>query len=76
MNAPVDVLAVLGALNLACPDQRAGLNAARAAVVGLIEAAERGLRNTEAFNSSYGSEALDADADFIRAALARVRGEA
>lgn len=47
---------------------------ARAAIAELIEAAKRGLRNTEALNSAYGSDQLDADADFIRAALARVGG--
>lgn len=39
MAAPVDVLAVLGSLNLADPDQRPGLSAARAAVRELISAA-------------------------------------
>jgi len=73
MNAPVDVLAVLGALNLADPDQRAGLNSVRAAVAELVEAVEA----TRAARGGIMSLcASDARVVRLWSALARVRGEA
>ena len=68
-GAPVDVLAVLGALNLAGPDQRPDLTRARAAMAELIEA----LREIAAMEEREG-DSLGTARSVARAALALCRG--
>lgn len=81
MNTPVNVLAMLDlARAVAVRDGLKGdaldYENAQAALARLIEAANLGLQRIRDFNSAYGSEELDADADFIHAALAGIGGAA
>lgn len=77
MSAPVDVLAVMDdRIQMAAPMSANDLRAARTAVAELIEAASRAAVAATRGDENRPGTIRNADLDCLRAALARVRGEA